>query len=250
LTINARLFYSHYKMKGVDMAVSSIEVKQILYNLGADLCGVASIDRFNDAPEGFHPCDVLPQCKSVVVIAKAFPAGTILCKTPVPYTITRNMLSDMLDKLSVQFCIEMERHCIVAIPTGTISHVQYDVRTDRFRSIVSAKHCAVLAGLGRIGKNSLVITPEYGNMVWLSAILIDAQLEPDKLLTGDPCPVDCSLCIDNCPVGALGNPEINQKACLSHAFHFDKVGELTIQCHKCRTTCPNCLGSNNNLAIT
>jgi len=75
--------------------------------MGADLCGVASIDRFNEAPEGFHPCDVLPQCKSVIVFAKAFPAGTIHCKTTVPYTIARNMLSDVLDKLSVRFSIEM-----------------------------------------------------------------------------------------------------------------------------------------------
>jgi len=222
------------------------EVKQILYDIGADLCGIASIDRFGDAPDGFHPCDVLPRCKSIVVIAKAFSAGTIHCKTTVPYTITRNMLSDMLDKLSVQFCMEMERHGIVAVPTGTISHTQIDAKTNRFRNIVSAKHCAVAAGLGRIGRNTLVITPEYGNMVWLSAVLTDAELEPDDLLTGDPCPVGCSLCVDNCPVGALGNPEMNQLACYSYAFHTEKGEEFKFKCHKCRTICPNCLGSKNN----
>lgn len=227
--------------------MDSKEVKRILHSLGADLCGVASIDRFNEAPEGFHPCDVLPECKSVVVIAKAFPVGTINCKTTVPYTITRNMLSDMLDKLSVQFCIEMEQHGVVAVPTGTISHSQYDVKTKRSRSIVSAKHCAVAAGLGRIGKNTLVTTPEYGNMVWLNAVLTDAQLEPDELLTGDPCPEACSLCIDSCPVNALGNPEMNQQACFAYAFHTEKGEEFKFKCHKCRTICPNCLGSKNKL---
>jgi epoxyqueuosine reductase QueG len=221
------------------------EVKQILYNLGADLCGVAPIERFCEAPEGFHPCDVLPQCQSVVVIAKAFPAGTIHCKTTIPYTITRNMLSDMLDKISVHFCIEMERHDIVAIPTGSVSHTQYDVKTSRWRGIVSAKHCAVAAGIGRIGRNTLVTTPEYGNMVWLNAILTDAQLKPDELLTGDPCPVDCTLCIDNCPAGALGDPEMKQQECRSYAFNIKPGEEFMIKCHKCRTICPNCLGSMN-----
>jgi len=221
------------------------EMKQILYDLGADLCGVASIDRFGEAPEGFHPRDVLPQCKSVVVIAKAFPAGTIRCKTFVPYTITRNMLSDMLDKLSVQFCIEMERHGIAAVPTGSISHTQYDANTGRWRNIVSAKHCAAAAGLGRIGRNTLVTTPEYGNMVWLNAVLTDAEFVSDKVLPGDPCPAGCSLCIDNCPAQALGNPAMNQLACLSYAFRKVEGEEFTFKCNLCRTICPNCLGDRN-----
>jgi epoxyqueuosine reductase QueG len=223
------------------------EVKQVLYNLGADLCGVAPLERFGEAPQGFHPCDVLPQCKSVVVFAKVFPAATISCKTTIPYTITRNMLSDMLDKISVHFCIKMEQHGIMAVPTGTISHTQYDVKTGRWRNIVSAKHCAVAAGLGRIGRNTLVTTPEYGNMVWLDAILTDAQLKPDELLTDDPCPTGCSLCIDNCPANALGKPELNQQACRAYAFHIKPGEEFLIKCHKCRTICPNCLGSKNRI---
>lgn len=225
------------------------EVKQIFYDMGADLCGIASIDRFDDAPQGFHPCDVLPQCKSVVVIAKAFPVGSILCQTTIPYTIIRNMLSDLLDKISVQFCIEMERRGVVAVPTGSISHVYIDPKTGRRRSIVSAKHCAVAAGLGRIGNNTLVTTPEYGNMIWLNAVLTTAKLEPDPLLSGDPCPSGCSLCIDNCPVEALGNPEMNQQACRVYAFQVDPGEEFMFKCHACRTICPNRLGSRNEQLI-
>lgn len=221
------------------------KVKQIVYDLGADLCGIASIDRFDEAPEGFHPRDVLPSCKSVVVFAKKFPVGTLHCKTTVPYTIARNMLSDMLDKMSVQFCIDMEQYGVVAVPTGTISHNQDDDKTGRWRSIVSAKHCAVAAGLGRIGKNTLVTTPEYGNMVWLNAVLTDAPLAADRVLTGDPCPSGCTFCIDNCPAKALGNPEMKQRACHSYAFHVDEGEEFTFKCHLCRTQCPNCFGSKN-----
>ena len=221
------------------------EVKEILYNMGADLCGIASIDRFGDAPEGSHPCDALPSCKSVVVFAKKFPVGTLHCMTTVPYTITRNMLSDKLDKMSVQFCDRMEERGIIAVPTGTISHNQYDEKTDRWRSIVSAKHCAVAAGLGRIGKNTLVITPEFGNMIWLNAVLTDAILEPDKMLSGSPCKKGCSACIDNCPVQALDSPAMNQQACHAYAFNTDAGEEFKFKCHKCRTICPSCLGSKN-----
>ena len=227
--------------------MNSDDIKSIAISLGADLCGIASIDRFSEAPEGFHPCDVLPQCKTTVVFAKAFPSGTIQCKTTVPYTITRNMLSDMMDKLSVQFCIEMERHNIIAVPTGTIGPSLYDSKTDRWRNSVSAKHCAVAAGLGRIGKNTLVVTPEYGNMIWLTAVLMDTEFKADKLLAGNPCSDGCSICIDHCPAKALGNPEMDRNACFSYAFHKEEDEEFVFKCHKCRTLCPNCLGSRNRL---
>jgi len=221
------------------------EVKQILYDMGADLCGVASIDRFDEAPEGFHPRDVLPTCKSVIVFAKRFSAATLHCKTKVPYTITRNILSDVLDKMAVQFCAVMEQNGTLAVPTGTIGPTRKDPKTGRFRNAVSAKHCAVAAGLGRIGKNTLLITPEYGNMVWLCAVLTDAELAPDAMLPGSPCPDGCTLCIDNCPANALGDPEMNQGACAAHAFHTEPGDNFVFKCHACRSVCPNCFGSKN-----
>ncbi|MCL2076871.1 MAG: epoxyqueuosine reductase [Oscillospiraceae bacterium] len=225
--------------------ITSAEVKQLLFDMGADLCKIASIDRFDDAPEGFHPLDVLPSCKSVVVFAKKFPAGTTRCNTNIPYTITRNTLCTEMDIMSVKFCGLMEECGITAVPTGTISNTRLDSKTGRHRSIVSAKHCASNAGLGRIGKNTLLVTPEYGNMVWLNAVLTDAELEPDEILGGSPCEENCSICIDNCPATALGEPEMKQGACFMHAFKTEPAEELNIKCHNCRTLCPNCLGSEN-----
>lgn len=111
-----------------------------------------------------------------------------------------------------------------------------------------SKHAAVAAGLGRIGKNTLVSTSEYGNMLWFCAVLTRAPLEADPMLSGDPCPEGCSICIDQCPPQALGSPEMQQMPCLTHAFRFDKMGILTFNCHLCRSQCPNCLGSKNGLA--
>jgi len=225
--------------------MKAIEVKELLRDLGVDLCGIAPIDRFDSAPEGFHPTDVLPACKSVIVFAKKFPVGVLRSNTTVPYTIVRNTLSSELDLLSVQVCALLEGRGIVALPTGTISHNQYDPKTDRFRSIVSAKHAAVAAGLGRIGKNSLLITPEYGNMVWLNAVLTEADLEPDEALTGSPCAEHCSICIEACPAAALGKAEVNQGACFAHAFQTEEGEEFRIKCHECRSLCPLCFGERN-----
>lgn len=224
--------------------MDSEEVKKRLISLGADLCGIAGIDRFGGAPAGFHPKDVLPDSKSVIVFAKRFPAGTLSCKSTVPYTIVRNILSDKMDKISVQFCTDMEKLGIIAVPTGTIGPSEFDKNTQRFRNIVSAKHAAQAAGLGVIGKNTLLITPQFGNMVWLSVILIEIELKSDKLIEKKFCD-NCDLCIKACPVQALGQPEMKQQICSGYAFGGENGGDWKIKCHRCRDICPHCYGELN-----
>ena len=221
--------------------ITANEIKKMIMESGADLCGIASVDRFDEAPEGFHPCDVLPSCKSVVVFAKKFLNGTLQCKSTIPYTIVRNILSDKMDKMAVQLCTELEERGVVAIPTGTNGPTLYDELTGRYRNIVSAKHCAVKAGLGRIGKNTLLITPKYGNMVWLSVVLVDIPLEADSVIEGSPCPDKCKRCVEVCPVKAVGEPELRQMDCWNYAFGTENGGDFRIKCFKCRTVCPYCL---------
>ncbi len=51
--------------------IDSIFVKQKAMKLGADICKIAAVDRFKDAPKGFHPRDIYPECQSVVVFLSA-----------------------------------------------------------------------------------------------------------------------------------------------------------------------------------
>lgn len=71
--------------------MTSEDIKKKLFDLGADLCGISSIDRFNGAPKGYHPLDILPTCQSVIVFAVRFVSGTLACKSAVPYTVVRNI---------------------------------------------------------------------------------------------------------------------------------------------------------------
>lgn len=42
------------------------EIKKIITDLGASVCGISSVERFKDVPEGFSPTDVWSDCKSVI----------------------------------------------------------------------------------------------------------------------------------------------------------------------------------------
>ena len=225
--------------------ISNKEVKDIMYSLGADLCGVASIDRFKDAPQGFHPLDVFPICKSVISFAVRFPVGALLCETPVPYTRIRNSLTPKMDAIALNMCIALEKRGIVSVPIPTNESL-WDGNTNRWRSIISQKHAAQAAGLGTIGRHSLLITPRFGSMVWLGCILCDAEIEPDEVLE-NIC-TKCNKCVQACPINALESEELNQQACWDNAFGEDeKLQAWVISCHKCRDVCPYNLGADNSL---
>ena len=220
------------------------EVKSIVKSLGADLCGIASLDRFDDAPKGFHPKDVFPACKSVISFACRFPGACLTSSSPTPYTRIRNSITAKLDAIALDFCIEMEKHHIHCVPIPT-NESEYDPRTGRWRSIVSQKHAAQVAELGTIGRHSLLITPEYGSMVWLSCVLCDAELEADELKE-NICD-GCMKCVNACPVHALDTVDMNQEACDAYAFKTDEGTQVWgICCHACRDTCPHNFGTENS----
>ena len=220
------------------------KVKEIMFSLGADLCGIASIDRFGDAPKGYHPLDVLPTCESVISFGCRFPIGTLICKSAIPYTRVRNSITPKMDAIALDFCIEMEKNQIVCVPIPT-NEDQWDKNTGRYRSIVSQKHAAQAAGLGTIGRHSLLITPEFGSMVWLGTVLCEQGFEPDEMK--EPLCNNCNLCVEICPVNAVEKWEIKQQSCWEFAFgdnEEEKVWEIS--CHKCRDICPYNLGYQNS----
>ena len=224
--------------------IGNQEIKEIAYSLGADLCGVAGVERFGAAPEGFHPRNVYANCKSVISFAVRFPVGALSCDTPVPYTRIRNSLTAKMDAIALNLCIELEKRGIVSVPIPTNESL-WDEKTNRWRSIISQKHAAQAAGLGTIGRHSLLITPEFGSMVWLGAVLCNQELEPDALKE-NIC-TDCNLCVKICPVNALKEKDLNQGKCWEYAFGDDEEKKAwTISCHKCRDICPYNLGSENS----
>jgi epoxyqueuosine reductase len=75
------------------------------------------------------------------------------------------------------------------------------------------KDSAHLAGLGVIGKNNLLVTPEYGTRVRLRGIFIEAELEPTGPIDFDPCK-DCGMaCHQACPRGAFRSGSFERDIC-------------------------------------
>ncbi len=107
--------------------------------------------------------------------------------------------------------------------------------------------CAVNAGLGVIGRNSLFINKDYGSWVFLGEIVTDKYFSPfngGMIFCGG-----CKKCAEACPAGAITENGIKRENCLS--FLSQKKGELSSQvkekmieyncawgCDICQKVCP------------
>ncbi len=222
--------------------METIRIKEMAYELEADLCGIASVDRFNGAPQGYHPQDVLPDCQSIVVLGSRFLKSTLSAVSTIPYTDVRNRLTRKMDDMAIELSYQLEAINVNAVPINAIGPSEWDAAANKCRGIISLKHAAELAGLGKIGKNTLLVNETFGNMVWLSAILISDQLKPDPIIDYHTCSSKCTLCLDSCPMNALDGVSINQEKCWKYAFGTHNGGEWRIKCFECRKICPNCFG--------
>ena len=219
--------------------ISSRTIKKRAIQYGADICGVALVARFVDAPKGFHPCDIYPDCRSVVVFASHFPLSTLQAKTNAPYTLVRNKMVDKLDWISFHVSGELETEGVVSVPIPSAEPYEYwDAGRNHGRGILSLKHAGVLAGLGVFGKNTLLINEKFGNMIWLGAILVSIDLEPDPIASYEGCISGCTVCIDSCPQHALDGITIDQKLCRERSNSCTDGGGWVLSCNICRKVCP------------
>ncbi len=115
-------------------------------------------------------------------------------------------------------------------------------------SPILEREVAVRAGLGWIGKNSCLISPQYGSYFLLAEILWDIPLAPDTAIRHDFCG-SCTRCIDACPTECiLPNRTLDATRCISYLTIENKVeiapdlrpyqGDWIFGCDVCQQVCP------------
>lgn len=130
---------------------------------------------------------------------------------------------------------------------GKIESLENGIKTKYYvdDGPVMEKVWAVNSGIGWMGKNTNVINPESGSFFFLSEILINIELEPDKP-TEDLCET-CRICVDACPTGALYEEyKLDSNLCISYQTIENRneiPGYLNLSgwifgCDICQNVCP------------
>jgi len=213
--------------------INSDIIKKMGRAVGADLIGIASAHSFTGAPEGSRPIDKLQNCNSVIVLGSPFPQEAIL-KSTVEYTEIRHGMVGKMDEIAETVAKQIKKE---GYKVKVIKGLGGKYNNGHFYGHISLKHAAELAGLGVISRNYLLTNPRYGNLLWFSAVLTDAQLETDIPAQYTVCD-NCNLCVKSCPSGALDEPgNFGQRACYRTCYRVVK-GILELKCFECRKVCP------------
>lgn len=131
---------------------------------------------------------------------------------------------------------------------GTIydEPVQAVIAVDSFP--VLEKAWAESSGIGRTGKNTLLVANAYGSYLFLGELLIDREIREETKEIPNRCGA-CSICIDTCPTGALVEPgKLDARRCIAYLTIELKreftpeesrmVGNWLFGCDLCQESCP------------
>jgi epoxyqueuosine reductase len=246
------------------------KIRQFAHHAGFDLIGFVSADRrpgheealrswlaagysgemhymARDPSRRADPKTILPQAKTVICLGMNYYPGNYPPKNRLDGKVSRYawgrdyhlVIEEKLDLLETYLRKEAEEAIQVR------RYVDYGPFLERAY--------AARAGLGFIGKNTMLITQEFGSWVFLAELITDLELVEETVVNEGFQPASecgsCSLCIDACPTGAIVAPfKLDARKCISY-LTIENKGEIprTLQndmqdwifgCDICQEVCP------------
>jgi epoxyqueuosine reductase QueG len=194
------------------------DLVQYCHSLGIRTVKSISLESLEDA-ETLHEgaLGLLPSVHSIISFARPFPRGAMhLMKQEsrgLPfYSRLAGLGARDIDQKELSLCLFLEDRGFRAVPVFACTPMEMPEILD-LRGYVSQIDLAARSGLGWIGKNGLLISPEHGTRVGIGTVLTDATLEHDAPLERG-CPEDCVLCVEKCPAEAIdGSGKVDREKC-------------------------------------
>ena len=245
------------------------KIKEYAHSLGFDLCGIttpeppAHLKEYRKwLSDGLHadmeymsndrarrsranPKRIFPECKSILVVAANYYQGEF-----------SGPGSDTTSGKVARYAWGRDYHTVLLQRLQELMSFVESVagRPVRYRLYVDTgplleRELAQRAGLGWIGKNTMLINHEIGSWTLLAEAMLDLWLPPDEPYVADRCG-SCTLCIDACPTDAIMSEprRIDSNRCISYltiehrgAIASDKRASLedwVFGCDICQDVCP------------
>lgn len=202
--------------------------------------GMSWMERNMDIRE--DPLKLLSGCSTIISLAYPYPSQKP--STEDGFTLARYCLPDHDDyhtRLKKK-CKELCRF-IEGLYKGCKSRTCVD------SAPLLERGFAWSSGIGFIGKNNMLIMPEYGSYFFLAEILTTALMDAPVVEPCNDLCGSCSLCINACPTGALkGSHDFDSSKCLSYLTiecreSIDRsvekyMGKCFLGCDICQEVCP------------
>ena len=230
-----------FSRAGVCPAVTPAGLAQFDQWLAAGYAG--EMDYLSDRRKAYeHPRHVLNGVRSIVMLTMNYRTAEPATPRPGQGRVARyawgasdyhDLIHDRLHELADW----LRGHCPDARVRGVVDTAP-----------LMERELAQLAGLGWIGKNTLLLNRDAGSYFFLAALLTDLELTCDEPHTADHCGA-CTACLDACPTAAFPQPYVlDASRCISYLTieHRSQVpeelrsgiGEWLFGCDICQEVCP------------
>ena len=196
--------------------LTAAQVKGKARELGADLVGIADGEAVGAKRITEHDGG------RAIVLAMRLQAGS---SRILPWNDRNKYYNDELSltfleevSLELVYWLEDAGYPAIIVPPTHVDPWRYDGDPKKHReTLISLPHAAVEAGLGTLGLNQQLLTPEFGPRVVLTAVLSSIDVECDKPREQALCHgPQCGRCLKACPGDVVGHWERDWEACDRH----------------------------------
>ena len=238
------------------------QIKELAHEVGFDLCGVAQYRNFEQdraffekwLREGYgSSLDYLKrniECRADASKLVENAKSVIICAISYKNAISEGYPAEHRAKVASYACTTDYHTTIKQMLVELCQRLKeidanFSARCFVDSAPIFEKRYAVEAGLGWIGRQSLLITPDYGSFVLLGEIVMTAECNHyDKPLESVGCG-ECRRCVEVCPNGAIKERHIDTSRCISCAT-IERHGEgeqcnlhgWIFGCDECQSVCP------------
>jgi epoxyqueuosine reductase len=261
----------------------SIQIKQWATELGFSHCGIAKAEFLEEeAPKleewlkrqyqgemhymenhfdmRLDPRILVPNAKSVISLTYNYYTDLKQTghnqhneNTPLSHFPSSEGIEGWVPKISKYAYGEDYHHVVKDKLKILLQHMQETIGDINGRCFVDSapvmeRAWASKAGIGWIGKHSLLINKTQGSFFFLAEIIVDAELEYDAPFATDHCGT-CTACINACPTNAIAeNKVVDGSKCISYftielkdaipTSYKDKFDDWMFGCDICQDVCP------------
>lgn len=192
--------------------------------LGADLVGIADSTLMNANPpnpaDPRRPSDISDyDAGRVIVLAKRYSSGSSrMTRWDERHKYYNDELAlTKLEEISLDlvYWLEDQGYPALIVPPTHVDPWRYkNEPAEHLTTLLSLNHAAVEAGLGTLGLNLQLLTPEYGPRVILTAVLCSAPVAADKRIEAALCKgPECGRCLKSCPGDVIQHWDRDWSAC-------------------------------------
>jgi epoxyqueuosine reductase len=252
------------------------ELDKLIYQLGFELWGCAKIENIaEDISElvNFYflnkfyatmewlqknldvrlsPQKRFEKAKTIIVVAKNYYQPTL----QVPISVNgQNHSKESLPKASISnYAIGFDYHYIMKEKLDIVAKFLLSNNATFATTYVDTgpifeKYWAAKAGLGWIGKNSLLINRALGSFLFLGTIITDLEIQSNRAFEYKSFCGSCKKCLEACPTGAIvAEGVVDSNKCIAYLtiehrgeiepFLMEKMGNWIFGCDICQQVCP------------